>query len=229
MEDGVSAAAASAVIFDLDGTLIDSAPDIHAAGNAALAEAGLAPITLAQSRSFVGSGAPVYVARMAAAQVPALCAPERAALEARLLKSFLALYETAHALTRPYPGALELIERLAGAGRGLGLCTNKPIAPTRAVLRHFGLLRAFGTVIGGDSLDTRKPDPAPLHRALADLGVTRCLFVGDSEIDAETARAAGQPFALFTQGYRRSPVTQIPHDISFSSHSELLVRLFQEG
>lgn len=209
------------MILDLDGTLIDSAPDIHAAGNAVLAAEGLPPVTLAQARSFIGAGAPTYVARLVAAQAGTLPEAARADLHARMLMQFLERYETAVTLTRLYPGAVDALDAMRASGLRLGLCTNKPEGPARAVLRHFGLSATFETVVGGDTLPQRKPDPAPLHRAMADMGVTRCLYVGDSEIDAETASAAGQVFALFTEGYRKTPVAELPHAFAFSDHAAL--------
>ena len=94
-------------------------------------------------------------------------------------------------------------------------------APTRAVLAHFGMLQMFPVIFGGDSLPTRKPDPAPLLATIAALGNLPALFVGDSEVDAETARAAGLPFLLFTEGYRKSPVAAIPHSAAFADWSDL--------
>jgi phosphoglycolate phosphatase len=218
----------SAAIFDLDGTLIDSAPDIHAAGNAVLADEGLAPVTLDEARSFIGAGAQIYIARLAGARAGPLPDAARAALERRMLANLLEWYETAVTLTRIYPGAVEALAALREMGVRLGLCTNKPEAPARAVLRHFGLTDAFGTIIGGDTLPQRKPDPAPLRRAMADLGVTACLYVGDSEIDAQTAEAAGQEFALFTEGYRKAPVAELPHKLAFSDFAAL-VRHVESG
>ena len=195
-----------AVIFDLDGTLIDSAPDINAVANRVLAERGLPPITLAQTHGFIGSGVPVFIARMRAA----LALPEDAADTAAMIATFRDLYETAHDLTRPYPGAFDALEALAAAGHRLGLCTNKPHGPTLSVLAHFGLSDRFGAVLGGDSLPVRKPDPAPLLETLRQLGGGPALYVGDSEVDAETARAAGIPFLLYTEGYHHGPVAEIP-------------------
>ena len=205
------------VIFDLDGTLIDSAPDIRAAANAVLALEGLAPLDAAQTRSFIGAGAASFVERMAAARLPRPD-PLRAR---RMLEGFIDRYEGAVNLTRPYPGVVAALEDLTGRGWSLGLCTNKPLAPTRAVLTHLALARFFSVVVGGDSLPVRKPDPAPLTHAIAALGGGPVVYVGDSEVDAATASAAGVPFALFTEGYRQSPVAALAHDFAFSDFAAL--------
>ncbi|MFN3953986.1 MAG: phosphoglycolate phosphatase [Pararhodobacter sp.] len=204
-------------VFDLDGTLIDSAPDILAAGNAVLAGEGLNPISAAQSRSFIGNGARVYVERLERAAAGA----NDAARTARMQAHFLHEYEVAHALTRPYPGVEPALQALRSAGWRLGLCTNKPLGPARAVLAYFGWSDLFETVIGGDSLPVIKPDPAPLHAALAVLGAGPAVFVGDSEVDAATASAAAIPFALFTEGYRRSPPEAIAHARAFDDFAVL--------
>lgn len=200
------------IIFDLDGTLLDSAPDIRATANTLLARRGRAPITLAQTHGFIGSGAGVFVARMAAA---AGLATDAAAL-ARLEAEFVEIYEHAHALTRIYPGVEAALDRLSGAGWRMGLCTNKPMGPARAVLTHFGLAARFAAVVGGDSLGVRKPDPAPLRHVHAALGGGPAVYVGDSEVDARTAAAAAIPFALFTEGYRRSAPEEIAHQAQFA-------------
>lgn len=205
----------AAVIFDLDGTLIDSAPDIHAAVNRLLADEGLAPLPFAVVKGFIGAGAGVLIQRV----IAATGLPEDA--HARLFGRFLADYETAHDLTRPYPGVGAALRALAEAGHGLAICTNKPMAPTRTVLRHLGLQDHFAVVLGGDSLPQRKPDPAPLLATLAAMGGGPALFVGDSEIDAECAARAGLDFALFTEGYRKAPVTDVPHRAAFADFALL--------
>ncbi|MEO1678930.1 MAG: phosphoglycolate phosphatase [Pseudomonadota bacterium] len=199
-----------AVVLDLDGTLIDSAPDIHAAANAALGAEGVAPLSLDEARSFVGAGTPTFVRRAMAAR--GIDADRFEPLHA----AFLGAYEGAVALTAPYPGAVDALAVLAGRGHPMGLCTNKPIGPTRTVLEHFRLAHVFGAVMGGDSLAVRKPDPAPLHAVMEGLGASTCLYVGDSEVDAETAARAGVPFLLFTEGYRKTPVEDLPHAAAFS-------------
>lgn len=204
-------------VFDLDGTLIDSAPDLHAAANAILDEEGLEPITLTQARDFVGAGAGVFVSRM----METRALPAGKALHARLLERFLAHYQSGISFTRPYPQALETLAALRAAGWRLGLCTNKPLAPTRAVLDALDMAGLFSAVTGGDSLPQRKPDPAPLRMTLARMGVRRALYVGDSEIDAQTARAAGQPFALFAGGYRKVPVEELSPAFAFDDHAAL--------
>jgi phosphoglycolate phosphatase len=215
--DQVETGMTRAVLFDLDGTLIDSAPDIHASANALLAEDGLPELTLAQSRSFIGSGVAHFIARL----LEAVGEDPQGPRLADMIRRFEARYETAVNLTRVYPGVPAALAVLSGQGLVLGICTNKPVAPTRAVLRHFGLAHHFATVIGGDSLPLRKPDPAPLRAAIGELGADEVLFVGDSEVDAETAARAGVPFALYTQGYRKTAVADLRHDFAFDDFALL--------
>lgn len=203
------------IVFDLDGTLIDSAPDITGVANALLAEAGRDPITLDQTRAFIGSGAPVFVERMRMARG----LPED--MQAQLLEAFVARYDSAVSRTVCYPGVVAALQDLKAQGHRLGICTNKPERPAHAVLKHLALARFFDVVLGGDSLPQRKPDPAPLHAAFAALGPGQRLYVGDSEVDAETAQRADVPFMLFTEGYRKSPVDRIPHDMAFANFAAL--------
>lgn len=190
----------SAVVFDLDGTLIDSAPDIRLCLNAVLADLGAPALTLPQVHSFIGNGAPHLVKLALAAS------DLDPALHARALAAFLALYDDAHVETVLYPHVIETLETLGSMGHRLGLCTNKPEGPTRFVLERFGVAGFFDAVVAADTLAQRKPDPAPLLHTLDLLGATRSVYVGDSDVDAETATRAAIPFALFTEGYRKSPV-----------------------
>ncbi|MBF9030289.1 phosphoglycolate phosphatase [Rhodobacterales bacterium HKCCE3408] len=203
------------IAFDLDGTLIDSLPDIMEIANALLAEEGRPPLSRPEAMSFVGNGAPAFIERMRAARE----LPDTG--QERLLATYLARYDGAVDLTRPYPHVEDAIDALAAAGHSLGLCTNKPLSPTRAVLAHLNLDRRFPVILAGDSLPERKPDPAPLHATLDRLGTGPRLYVGDSEVDAETAQRAGIPFLLFTGGYRKTPVDRIPHAAAFDDWSAL--------
>ncbi|MGH1457793.1 MAG: phosphoglycolate phosphatase [Paracoccaceae bacterium] len=206
------------IVFDLDGTLIDSAPDIHAAANAVLAEAGAAPISLADTRRFIGNGAPTFVARMRAARG----LPEKA--QAPLYAAFAERYAQAVELTKAYAGVCSALEALAGQGHRMGICTNKPLIPTRAVMDHLGLSAHFAAIYGGDSLPVHKPDPAPLRACFKELAggeVAPQIYIGDSEVDAETAQRAGLRFLLFTEGYRKSEVAQIAHHAAFDDFAAL--------
>lgn len=203
------------IVFDLDGTLIDSAPDIHAIANNILAAEGKAPISLDEARDFIGNGASVFVAKMRATRQIGDDQHDR------LLSAFLAGYDDAVTLTVPYPGCEAALQTLRDAGHSLGICTNKPIRPCKSVLAHLGLDVHFQTFWGGDSLPVHKPDPTPLHAAFDALPDGPPLYVGDSDVDAETAERAGVPFLLFTEGYRKSPVNEMPHTVAFSHFDAL--------
>lgn len=209
-------AARGAIVFDLDGTLVDSVPDLAAAANAMLAEAGYSTLDLPTITSFVGHGIPNLVRRI----ITELRIPP--AREAELQASMLAHY-LAHPAdrTRPYPHVPETLQALRKQGFALGICTNKMREPAMAILHALDLALFFDVVIGGDSLPQRKPDPAPLHAAFAALSAPALLYVGDSEVDAETAVAAKLPFALFTRGYRKTPVEDLSHEFAFDDYTSL--------
>jgi len=204
------------LIFDLDGTLIDSAPDLHAAASRMLAAEDETPLSLSTIRSFIGNGIPVLVDRIIAAT--ALSPEDRD----RLVAGILADYQ-AHAtdLTAPYPDVATSLTSLKQAGFALAVCTNKPAAPAQDILKDLGLAAFFDDLIGGDSLPSRKPDPEGLTLLRDRLGAGPVIYVGDSEVDAETAKNAGVPFALFTEGYHKKPVGEIPHTVSFSRFKDL--------
>lgn len=203
------------VVFDLDGTLIDSLPGIAGAANALLGEWGLSPLGMAKFGGFVGHGDQVFLDRLIAAT--GLDPADRSALMAR----FIPLYKDAARGTRLFDGVAEMLDAFDAAGVAMGLCTNKPLAPLIPVLEETGLAHRFAVVVAGDALPRRKPDPAPLHHAFAELGQGPGLYVGDSEVDAETAQRAGLPFALYTKGIRQTPVADIPHQAAFDDFSEL--------
>jgi phosphoglycolate phosphatase len=203
------------IVFDLDGTLVDSAPDLQGIANRLMALRGLAPITLDEARSFIGQGVAVFVAKLRRAR--GIGDSE----QAQVLADFTAQYEDAVTLTLVYPDVAETLAQLRAEGHLLGLCTNKPMGPTLALLRYLDFERHFTKILAGDSLPQHKPDPAPLWAAFDMGGVGPDLYVGDSEVDAETARRAGVPLLLFTEGYRSTALADLPHRASFSGFSEL--------
>lgn len=203
------------IIFDLDGTLIDSAPDIHACVNAVLRESRIAPLSLPRVRSFIGGGVELLWTRIIAAT--GIDPVHRPAL----IAAFMARYHDATALTRVFPYVHEALGQLVDAGHQLGICTNKPIGPTRVILDHFGIRHLMSVVIAGDSLPQKKPHPAPLIAAFDQLGGARGFFVGDSEYDAHCAAAIPVPFLLFSGGYRTTTVSELPHLAAFDDFQRL--------
>lgn len=207
------------IVFDLDGTLIDSAPDIHACVNAVLREFHVSPLTLDQVRSFIGGGVEVLWRKVIRATNTD---PERMR---DMLSAFMTRYHTATALTRLFPNVRETLEILTDRGHPLGICTNKPLQPTEAILGHFDIRNLFGEIIGGDSLPEKKPDPAPLRAALTGLGThpenPQAIYVGDSEFDAHCAAAVPVPFMIFSRGYRQTPITELPHTAEFDDFTAL--------
>jgi phosphoglycolate phosphatase len=209
------------IAFDLDGTLVDSAPDMHAAANRTLARADRAEITLAQTRKFIGDGVPRFVERAVAASGPALAPEALAAITA----DFLADYEeNASNLTRPYPEVVATLEALRARGHRLAVCTNKPQTASDNLLRDLDLAKFFELVGAGDRYPVRKPDPGHLLGLLAELGVApdAAVMVGDNENDAETARAAEVPFVLVPYGYARASLEELPATFRVESFGAIL-------
>ena len=209
-----------AVIFDLDGTLIDSAPDLQVCANRLLAEMDLRPLGLAEVTSFIGEGIPPLIERcLAAAGRPAAGGE----LEAAIAR-YKAIYAAAPAVhSRPYVGVLECLVELRSHGVRLGVCTNKSEPLAREVMDALDLTRFFLAIVGGDTLPLRKPDPAPLRHTASLLSASagNLVYVGDSEIDAATAAAAGVPFALFNRGYRKAPAESLTAAARFDEFAVL--------
>jgi 2-phosphoglycolate phosphatase len=189
--------AASVVLFDLDGTLVDSAPDLCNAVNRVLADLGRGPVPLDRLRQVVSKGGRA----MLAVALPDL---DEAARE-QLLPPFLAYYGEALAVDSVlFAGVEPLLAALEGRGLRWGIVTNKPEALARGVVAGFGWDTRCAVLVGGDTLAVRKPDPAPLQLACARLGVepAQALYVGDDERDIQAARAAGMPVVAALWGYR---------------------------
>jgi phosphoglycolate phosphatase len=205
----------TALVFDLDGTLIDSLPAISGSVNAMLKDMGCAPLPVTQIRGFIGKGAPDLVKKVIAATDLSDDSFDTA------LSTMMGHYAKAHDGNIPFDHMVETLEGLRTAGYALGICTNKPSAATQAVLDHLGLTNLFEVVISGDSLPQRKPHPAPLHATFDATGRANRIYIGDSEVDAETAEAAGVPFVLFTEGYRKTAVSDLIHAATFDDFRAL--------
>jgi len=192
-------AGAAAVVFDLDGTLVDSRRDLAAAVNRLRDELGLPALAVDRVERMVGEGARVLVARALADAETLPISKERA------LEIFVRHYDACCLdTTEAYTGMAALVPRLA-ARLPLAILTNKPMAATRKVLDHFGWLESFRIVVAGDTLPERKPDPAGIRHIAERLGVPQpeIVLVGDSRFDAETAAAAGCGLVLVEWGYGR--------------------------
>ena len=203
-----------AIVFDLDGTLIHSAPDLHAAANAMLGTLGRSNLDLPTVISFIGNGVEVLVERTLNAT---------GGFDADLKKASIEMFLTFCArdmvtLTHPYPGVVSALEAFQGADVPMGICTNKPTTPAREICDHFNLTRFFDVIEGAEQKQPKKPSPKPLFDCIAKLGVlpSEALYVGDSEIDFLTARNAGVPFRLFALGYLNAPLPELAETDRFA-------------
>jgi phosphoglycolate phosphatase len=205
MADQDATAWPKAVLFDLDGTLIDSLPDIHAALNETLASLGEPPFTQEAVARMVGGGVEVLIQRA----FEALDKEIDPATVAKIAQRYLAIYAARSTeLTTLNAGASLTVRALHAKGLRLGVVTNKPEAETHAVLAHFGLDELMAVVVGGDAGPRKKPAPDLLLLACTRLGIEaeEALFVGDSENDVDAALAAAMPVVAVRGGYSRVSV-----------------------
>lgn len=189
------------VMFDLDGTLIDSVPDLAAATDKMLLQLGRAPAGMEKVRNWVGNGAPVLVRRALADDFDhqAISAEQ----EAEALAIFMQAYGSGHEFTTLYPGALDTLASLQKLGIKLALVTNKPEGFLPELLADTQMAGFFQWIVGGDTFAQKKPDPTGLLWVMQQAGVSpeQCLFVGDSRNDVLAAHAAGVACIAVTYGY----------------------------
>jgi phosphoglycolate phosphatase len=209
------------LIFDLDGTLIDSKLDLAQAVNAARNYMGLGALTNELVYSYVGEGAPVLIRR----------AMGKDAAEEdvdRALEFFLAYYR-AHQLdhTTLYPGVQEALDRLKSAGARLSVLTNKPVKISHEILAGLGLKDYFEYVYGGNSFEFKKPHPIGIETIVRDTGAALedTIMVGDSGVDIQTARNAGVLACGVSYGFQPETLVQYPPDFTIDSMSELADRI----
>jgi phosphoglycolate phosphatase len=205
------------LVFDLDGTLIDSALDLALSVNAVRADADLEPLPHETVYTYVGNGAPMLIQR-------ALDAEAADPRVERGLEFFYRYYHE-HMLdnTDLYPGVREALDEWRDEGRGMAVLTNKPVRFTRHIIEGLGLNGRFGRVYGGNSFETKKPEPKGLEAIMRELnGVpAKTLMVGDSAVDVLTARNAKVTSAGVTYGLRPETFEEHPPDILVDSMPEL--------
>ena len=193
-----------AYLFDFDGTLVDSAPDLTRALDLALNRAGLPGVGLELGKQMVGHGAGKLVERAVQHVTNEQSVTMESPLCRLLLSVFLEEYEPICAETSVlYPGAMDLIHTLKDQGKQVGLVTNKPRRFVELMLPAFNLHDAFDSIVAGDDLPTKKPEPDMVHRALSDLDCAPCeaCLVGDSKADLGAAKSAGVASILVSFGY----------------------------
>lgn len=208
-----------AIVFDLDGTLIHSVPDMHVSLNRMLSAFDRPPLSLDKVTSFVGNGVEKLVERGLKATGDCDAALKRKAVEV-----FLNDYSAQKTkLTRPYPGVVACLSALHAQGTPLAICTNKPHAAAVEICDTLDMSRWLSVIQGAVPETAKKPDPALLIGVLDKLGsrVARTLYVGDSLVDFETARNAKVPFRLFTKGYWNAPAPDLQQSQLFDDWSSV--------
>lgn len=206
--------------FDLDGTLLDTAADLGAAVNHALAQAGRPPVAPSEVLGLIGGGGRKMLAR-ALDREGALPAADFAALYEELLR-FYAANIAVH--TRPFPGTIAMLDALAGRGAKLAVVTNKLESLAVQVLDAMGLAARFYTVIGGDTMGPGRAKPAPdqLHEMIARGGGGRSVYVGDTTYDTRAARAAGLPCVAVSFGFNDLPAPELGASVVIDHYDDLI-------
>lgn len=217
---GLTALSGAVIAFDLDGTLVDTAPDLVGTLNVLLREEGIAPLPMDAARPLIGHGARRLLERgfeVAAAPLP----PER--LE-DLFDRFLAHY-VAHIAdeSRPFPGAVDALTSLKAAGARLAVCTNKQTDLSITLLDALAMSHLFDAIVGPEAAPARKPDRRHLEAAVRAAGgaLPRAIMVGDASTDAGAARAAGAPLVLVSFGYTDVPAAELAPDALIDHFDEL--------
>jgi phosphoglycolate phosphatase len=209
------------IVFDLDGTLADTAPDLTDALNHALGHLGRPPVPAGEVRAMVGHGARALLRK----GLDATGGGDEAMVEAGF-PVFLGWYE-AHVAdrSRPFPGTEAALDALAADGVALAICTNKLEGLARRFVSAIGWDGRFAAIVGGDTLPVRKPDPAPLLAAIGQAGGGPAAFVGDSITDTDTARAAGVPCVALSFGFSDRPPVELGADRLIDHWDELIPAL----
>jgi phosphoglycolate phosphatase len=207
-----------ALVFDLDGTLIDSKLDLVHSVNAARGLMNLPPISEGLVSSYVGNGAPVLMRRA--------LGPEASEADVQRGLEFFLKYYRAHMLdnTRLYPGVKDALDRLREAGAKMAVLTNKPVRFSRSIVEGLGLTEHFFQVYGGNSFEQKKPDPVGIEALLSESGVARerTIMVGDSGVDIQTARNANVQACGVSYGFQPESFVEYPPDFVVDDMAKLV-------
>ena len=208
------------VIFDLDGTLVNTAPDLLRATNHVLEQEGRATITLDQMIDTVSFGARQMIKR----GFEITGDPVNDTQVDVLFMRFLEYYTANIAVdSHPFDGCIDLLEKCQARGMKLGVCTNKFEAPAIKLLAELDMLKYFAAIVGPDTINIPKPDPAPYRETVKRIGgdIHKSIMVGDSKTDVLTAKAARVPVVVFTFGYSDEPVEGLGADYVLGGYDEL--------
>jgi len=213
------------LIFDLDGTLIDSKLDLVHSVNAARALMSLSPLSMELVSSYVGNGAPVLMRRA--------LGPEASEADVERALEYFLRYYRAHMLdnTRLYPGVQGALDQLLAAGSKMAVLTNKPVRVSRAILEGLGLAKHFFQVYGGNSFRQKKPDAIGIETLLSESGAPRerTIMVGDSGVDVRTARNAGVTACGVSYGFQPETFVEEPPDLLVDNMMELAEYVVKHG
>ena len=214
------------VVFDLDGTLVDTAPDLIETLNVVFAREGLSAVDYAAARNMIGGGA----RKMIESGLKFEGRPLDAGTVDRMFNDFIAYY-AAHVADRshPFPGLEKALDRLAARGCRFAVCTNKLEGLSRLLLEALGLTGRFEAICGQDTFGIQKPDPEILRRTIAAAGgdIRHAVMVGDSGTDIATARAAGIPVVAVDFGYSETPITELGADRLISHFDDLAAAVLE--
>lgn len=209
-----------AIIFDLDGTLIHSTATIMFNANMVLARYDAEPVTLAKINSFVGNG-PLVLMQKILAYHQSIGQKIKVTAEVLTVEFNQQYDDNFYQDTVVYEGVIDALDALKSAKIPMAICTNKQISPTIKLLEYYKLNQYFEFVIGGDQVPKRKPDPAGVHKCIDALSAKKYMFIGDSEIDAQTAINAKIDFYLYEGGYLNAPLSEISYIEKFSHFNQL--------
>ncbi|MBH68905.1 MAG: phosphoglycolate phosphatase [Rhodospirillaceae bacterium] len=209
------------IIFDLDGTLVDSAPDLNACGNRILEKYGHSSITLERSKQFIGDGIRHFVKCTWFAAGHHLNEQQLSIIENEFLEHYK---DHAADLSTLYPGVYAVLDKLKRLGYRMGICTNKPQLAAEQLVRTLRIQDMFDKIAGGDLYSVRKPNKLHLLNLLRDMNASTdvSVMIGDNEHDSQTAHSSGVPFVFCSYGYSRLPLNKIIYDFKIDAFEELL-------